>query len=120
MGGKVSRHVAWKLLESIIVTFPKVSKSFALIAAIISFILLGTVSEALLAKRDEVATVVCMPEVEDTSFFAADATRITARILGQWDAGATWKATESLPSAAEPCSQPAYPPKSERHAEPEP
>jgi hypothetical protein len=85
-----------------------------------SFMRRGTVSLAREAKSDEVATVVCMPEVDETSFFAALATRITARMLGQWDAGATWKATESEPSVAEPCSQPAYPPKRERHAEPEP
>ena len=120
MGGKVSRHVAWKELLSIMVTLPNASKSLFWIASCISFMRRGTVSVALDWKRLDVATVVCIPVVLDTPFLAALTTKMTARMLGQWLAGATWKATLSLPSEAEPCSQPTYPPKSDRHAEPEP
>src|SRR5690242_12958414 len=120
MGGYVSKQVAWNELLSIMVTLAKVSKSLFLIASCISCIRLGTVSLALDANRVDVATVVCMPDVLETSFFAALTTRITARMFGQWLAGATSNALLSEPSAAEPCSQPTYPPKRLRHAEPEP
>ena len=43
-----------------------------------------------------------------------------AWMSGQWDCGATSTANESLPSGAEPISHATNPPKSERHAEPEP
>jgi hypothetical protein len=44
---------------------------------------LGTVSLARDGKSEDVATVVCMPVVELTPFFAADTTRMRARIEGQ-------------------------------------
>lgn len=71
-------------------------------------------------KSVEEATVCCMPDVLLTSFFSAEATRMTARMLGQWDAGATSTAKLSLPSAKVPDSQATYPPKRERQAEPDP
>lgn len=51
---------------------------------------------------------------------AADTTRMTARMVGQCAASATCTARESEPSAALPISQATYPPKRERHAEPDP
>ena len=48
------------------------------------------------------------------------ATRIRACMLGQWDAGSTISARESLPSFKLPILQRTNPPYTLRHAEPEP
>lgn len=71
-------------------------------------------------NNELVATVACIPAVELTPFLAAETTRIAARMVGQCDAGATWTASESDPSASSPISHATYPPMSERHAEPLP
>lgn len=61
-----------------------------------------------------------MPEVLLTPFFSAETTRMSARMVGQWDAGATSTATLSEPSGFAPICHATYPPNRDRHALPLP
>ena len=81
----MSAQVAWKLLLSRMVSSPKVWKSRFLIASVIFDMRSGTTLSTRAENSVEVATVACMPAVLLTSFFFALATRMMARMPGQWD-----------------------------------
>ena len=104
IGGQLSKQHAWKVLLSCMVTRAKVSKSRDAIAFSISAIRFGTTSNRE-GKSWDVCTVVCMPSVLPMDFFSALTTRISARISGQCDDGATSSAILSWPSAAVPARQ---------------
>lgn len=116
----MSRQVAWKELLSRMVMWAKEGKSRAWIAASMSRMRAGTTVLARVVNRLDVATVVCMPAVLLTPFFSALATRMRARISGQWDSGATSRAALSSPSSRVPASHATYPPNRLRQADPEP
>lgn len=120
MGGSVSWQVAWKELLSRMVICAKAAKSRLWIAASISRMRAGTTVLARVVNRVDVFTVVCMPDVLLTSFFAALATRIKACICGQCDRAATARAALSSPSSRVPASHATYPPSRLRHADPDP
>lgn len=116
----MSRQVAWKELLSRMVMRAKVGKSRFWMAVSMSRIRAGTTVLARVANRLDVCTVVCIPDVLLTSFFAALATRIMASISGQCDRGATSRAALSSPSPWLPASHATYPPSRLRHADPDP
>jgi len=62
----------------------------------------------------------CMPLVEEVPFLSSETTQMRAWMAGQWDWGATSMARESSPVEDSPFCHATKPPKSDRHAEPEP
>jgi len=89
MGGVVSRQTAWNWFESSMVSFANTGKSFDLIAVEIRSIRCGTTCLIRCWRREEVATVRCIPAVEGVPFFLSDTTRIIACRSSHASTGAT-------------------------------
>eukprot|EP00732_Lithocolla_globosa_P005579 Lithocolla_globosa_v1_NODE_5854_length_1175_cov_1.945536.p2 type:complete len:102 gc:universal NODE_5854_length_1175_cov_1.945536:740-435(-) len=70
-------------------------------------------------KRNEVATVCCIPSVLLVSFFLSLTTH-TRTCNDQWLAEKSCRACESLPSLRVPASHCTKPPNNDLHAEPDP
>ena len=120
MGGNVSRHVAWKLFESRIVSSPKRSKLRCRKAFCRSRSRGSATASARCVRKGEVATLRCMPSVDGVSFSAADATMMTQRRSGQCRSSKSCSALESARSARHPFRHATRPPSKLRHADPEP